>query len=246
MKKRIALLETNKLFLSGLHSQFILNGDSLNISAFENADSFLDDCKSFGLVIIDFENFKMDIETLIMKIKGENEEMKFVVLIRKIELFYVLRLFYDGVQGFVFKSERFEALRATVRSVLSGKKRIPKNVMSVIVDAYEKSSVIRDVQFGFECLTARERQILKLICLGLTNEQMSETLFISKRTVEFHRANLGMKIGTSNSIDQMLYAIRNKLISLNDIMESRAGGTSQIIEKQQEILRKTYLKMGQA
>jgi PAS domain S-box-containing protein len=59
-----------------------------------------------------------------------------------------------------------------------------------------------------EQLSSRETEILGLICNGLTTLQISEKLFISPRTVEFHRANLMCKTGSKNVADLVKFAIR--------------------------------------
>ena len=60
----------------------------------------------------------------------------------------------------------------------------------------------------------RERkEILLKICEGLSNQEIAETLFISKRTVDKHRANLLGKTNSKNTASLILFAIRNKLIA---------------------------------
>ena len=63
-------------------------------------------------------------------------------------------------------------------------------------------------------LSKREKEILIKICEGLSNQEIAETLFISKRTVDKHRANLLGKTNSKNTASLILYAIRNKLIEI--------------------------------
>jgi DNA-binding CsgD family transcriptional regulator len=63
-------------------------------------------------------------------------------------------------------------------------------------------------------ITKRELEVLQLIYQGLSNQKIAEKLFISKRTVEFHRSNLLDKTQSNNSIDLIRFAIRNRLISV--------------------------------
>jgi len=61
-------------------------------------------------------------------------------------------------------------------------------------------------------LTKREFDILKLICNGQTNQEIAESLFISKRTAEAHRARILAKTGCKNTVRLVRFAIRNNLI----------------------------------
>ncbi len=64
-------------------------------------------------------------------------------------------------------------------------------------------------------LSKREREILEKICEGLSNHEIADHLFISKRTVDKHRANLLSKTGSKNTASLILYSVKNKLIEVN-------------------------------
>jgi DNA-binding NarL/FixJ family response regulator len=61
-------------------------------------------------------------------------------------------------------------------------------------------------------LTPREQEIVKLIAEAYTNEEIAETLVISKKTVERHRANILEKLGMRDRVELTRYAIRRGLI----------------------------------
>ena len=63
------------------------------------------------------------------------------------------------------------------------------------------------------CQKEKKRYLFK-ICEGLSNQEIAETLFISKRTVDKHRANLLGKTNSKNTASLILFAIRNKLIEI--------------------------------
>ncbi|KAB2869128.1 MAG: response regulator transcription factor, partial [Bacteroidales bacterium] len=58
-------------------------------------------------------------------------------------------------------------------------------------------------------LSSREIEVLNLICLGLTNQEIAERLFVSSRTVDTHRSNLINKTNSSNTAGLVVYAIKN-------------------------------------
>jgi len=60
----------------------------------------------------------------------------------------------------------------------------------------------------------REIEVLQLICQGLSTTEISEKLFLSKHTIDTHRANLIAKTGSRNTPDLVMYAIRNGIVEL--------------------------------
>jgi DNA-binding NarL/FixJ family response regulator len=62
--------------------------------------------------------------------------------------------------------------------------------------------------------TPREKEILNLICKGLNNEQIAELIHLSPKTVEKHKSNLFQKTETFNTVNLVIYAFKNQLISL--------------------------------
>jgi PAS domain S-box-containing protein len=63
-------------------------------------------------------------------------------------------------------------------------------------------------------ISKREKEILELICKGLTNSEIAEKLYISNRTVDNHRANLLEKTETKNTAELVTFVIINKLVEI--------------------------------
>ena len=64
-------------------------------------------------------------------------------------------------------------------------------------------------------LSQREKDVLTQICNGDSNQEIAEKLFISKRTVEKHRANIMMKTGCGNTASLVVFAVKNGLYKIN-------------------------------
>jgi DNA-binding NarL/FixJ family response regulator len=65
-----------------------------------------------------------------------------------------------------------------------------------------------------ESLSDREIEILVEVCRGLSNQEIADKLFISKRTVDKHRANILEKTGCKNTANLVVYAIKNRLVEI--------------------------------
>jgi DNA-binding NarL/FixJ family response regulator len=63
-------------------------------------------------------------------------------------------------------------------------------------------------------LSERETEVLQLICKGLSNQEIADKLFISKRTVDHHRASLLTKTDTRNTASLVIYAIKHKMVEI--------------------------------
>ena len=61
-------------------------------------------------------------------------------------------------------------------------------------------------------LTQRETEVLKLICMEKTNEEIAEELFVSKRTIDTHRQNLLLKLQAKNTVGLIKAAFKLQLI----------------------------------
>ncbi|MFR7708348.1 MAG: response regulator transcription factor [Alistipes inops] len=65
-----------------------------------------------------------------------------------------------------------------------------------------------------DVLSDREKEILLLICRGMSNQEIADKLFISKRTVDKHRANILEKTGCRNTANLVVWAIKNGIAEI--------------------------------
>jgi DNA-binding NarL/FixJ family response regulator len=120
-----------------------------------------------------------------------------------------------GVKGFLPKGSVSEELLFAVRAASRGALYLsPAISPSVLADPPAPGSA--NAAGGAGQLTEREREILRLIGRGQTNNQMAETMGISVKTVERHRTNLMQKLGARNLVELIRIALTQGLIPLDD------------------------------
>jgi DNA-binding NarL/FixJ family response regulator len=124
---------------------------------------------------------------------------------------YFFEALKAGASGYVLKTvanrDLIEACRATMR----GEPFLyPAAVRALVRDYLDRAS--RGEATPEDPLTPRELEVVKLIAEGLTSEEISEQLFISKKTVDRHRANVLEKLGMRNRVELTRYAIRRGLV----------------------------------
>jgi DNA-binding NarL/FixJ family response regulator len=91
--------------------------------------------------------------------------------------------------------------------ILDGKNYYSKELLSFFTKKYISNKPDADI-------SKRELEVLQLIAKGFTNQEISDKLFISLRTVEGHKTNLIQKTRSENIINLLIYAMKNNLIEL--------------------------------
>jgi DNA-binding NarL/FixJ family response regulator len=124
---------------------------------------------------------------------------------------YFFEALKAGASGYVLKTaanrDLIEACRATMRGEPFLYPAAVKRVMRDFLEAAKRGEEV-----VAEPLTPRELEVVKLIAEGHTSEEIAEMLFISKKTVDRHRANMLEKLGMRNRVELTRYAIRRGLV----------------------------------
>ena len=143
-----------------------------------------------------------------VEIKTHAPEIAVLVLSMYDDERYLFEALQAGASGYILKQEADTALVDAVRAVARGE--------PFMTNAAEQSLLrewMADDSTGpVEPLTLREREVLKLIAEAYTNKAIGETLHLSEKTVESHRANLMRKLEMRDRVELVRYAIRRGLI----------------------------------
>ena len=124
---------------------------------------------------------------------------------------YLYEALKAGASGYVLKTVADRDLVEAVRAAMRGEKFLyPGAVTPLIVDFLHRAR--QDLPVREDPLTPREQEVVKLVAEGYTNKQIAETLVISEKTVERHRANILEKLGMRDRVELTRYAIRQGLI----------------------------------
>lgn len=142
-------------------------------------------------------------------------DLKVLVLTRNERDDCVLRLVQAGAGGYLLKTVDRTELLSAIRAVMHGGRVLQPAALDCVLEDYlhrvrEPSSPRYAVE-----LTAREREVLKLIAEGNTNQDIADLLTLSRKTVETHRSNIMDKLGMHKVTDLVRYAIREGLVGLD-------------------------------
>ena len=121
------------------------------------------------------------------------------------------RYFFEGLEagaaGYVLKRAADTDLINALRTVAAGRSFLSDDAQASLMRAWQEGRSESDSP-----LTPRELEVVKLIAEAYTNKQIAETLRLSEKTVESHRANVLAKLGMRDRVELVRYAIRRGLV----------------------------------
>ena len=147
----------------------------------------------------------------ISRLQKSDSNTGILVLSAKDDDYSVREAMRAGANGFVPKSSSSEELEFAISALLKGQTYLSPTVCEAALQQNTSSEDPRDAN-PLSILTAREREIMKLLSEGKPNRVVAKTLHISPRTVDSHRANMMKKLGIKSNAQLVQIAVKNGLI----------------------------------
>ena len=138
-------------------------------------------------------------------------ELKIVSLSMFGDANYYARMVDAGACGFLLKDSDIDEVTAAIEAVMHGEMYVSPALQTSLAALADSDDATADATDG---LSPREIEILVGVCRGLSNQEIADELFISKRTVDKHRSNIMEKTGCRNTAALVLYAVANRLIDM--------------------------------
>lgn len=212
-KIRLFLVDDHNLFLNGLNSllsqlpYYYIAGEAHNgLEFLEHYESAAPD-----VVLMDISMPKMDGIEASRRALEKTPDLKIITLSMYGDQEYYTKMVELGVRGFVLKDSELQEVDEAIRTVCEGGNYFSEQLLRGLVVARKGNSLEANKD---DALSDRELEVLIEICQGLSNSEIADKLFISKRTVEKHRANILLKSGCKNTASLVVFAIRNHLVEI--------------------------------
>lgn len=211
-KTRIIITDDHQLFRNGL--KMLLE----SVPGFEiageasNGEEFLQVLKNSpaDVALMDINMPEMDgIEATRQGLKLD-PAISVIALSMYGEEEYYYKMIDAGAKGFILKDSDISEVKEAILTVRRGGSYFSQELLYHVIQKIKH----RENETKSANLSKREKEILLKICEGLSNQEIAESLFISKRTVDKHRANLLGKTNSKNTASLILFAIKNKLIEI--------------------------------
>lgn len=140
-------------------------------------------------------------------------ELKIITLSMFGDENYYARMVDAGACGFLLKDSDIDEVTAAIEAVMNGQNYFSPALQSSLGTFADAADQQHDEDLP-DGLSSREIEILVGVCRGLSNQEIADELFISKRTVDKHRANIMDKTGCKNTASLVVYAISHRLIDM--------------------------------
>jgi DNA-binding NarL/FixJ family response regulator len=128
---------------------------------------------------------------------------------------FIINSIHNGAKGYLPKDTSKNELLEAIYSLADDHEYFGKQITSTILRSYIRKSFAEE---GFVVqnakLTQRELEIIRLLSRGLTSKEIAKELFISIKTVDCHKNHILQKLRLKNSVELIMFAIKNKLIEL--------------------------------
>jgi len=165
------------------------------------------------VVLLDLNMPVLDGLATTLRLRAEYPELRILLLSMMTNERTIGEALAAGAHGYVLKNADKYEIVAALQGVAAGKRFLCSEIGLNLLEKLllQEPSNPRQTASGLH-VTHREREILQLIASGLTNQQMADKLFTSKRTVETHRQNLLEKTGAKNTPALVKYAMEQGLL----------------------------------
>lgn len=211
----ILLAEDHTIVRNGIRMLLETDSDIKIVGEAVNGNEVLDAInkgEKIDIVLADINMPELDGISLIKEVKALNPEIQIVILSMHDNEKYVMQAFLEGAAGYMLKNVSADELIFSLKFINNGNTYLCSELTMKIVQnlIYNKQYLPHnkvDIDFSL-----REIEVLNLIAEGLTNSEMSEKLFISKRTIEGHRQSLIEKTNSKNTAALIRFAVLNGMV----------------------------------
>jgi DNA-binding NarL/FixJ family response regulator len=216
-KTKVLLVDDHKLFREGL--AFVIS----QMEGFEVVGQASDgiiflemiDKINADIVLMDIFMPGLDGIAATSQALEKNPDLKIIALTMFSDEEYYYKMIHAGVCGYILKESGKEELSTALNTVVAGESYFSHKLLHSIILNMNNSKSVKGSSANPEIkLTPRENEILKLLCQGRSNAEISDLLSLSLRTIEGHKSNLISKTGAKNSVSLVMFALKNSLIEL--------------------------------
>jgi two-component system, NarL family, response regulator NreC len=145
----------------------------------------------------------------------ESPGVKVIALSMHSDSLFVLNMLRSGALGYLLKDCALEELVKAIRAVMRQQTYISPGVSDLLIQDLA-CSCTAEPSSAYSVLTAREREVLKLLAEGKGTQQIATSLGLSSKTIESHRKQISNKLGLNSVAELTKYAIRQGLASLDE------------------------------
>jgi len=213
-KIRIFLTDDHTLFRQGIKSLIATETDLEVIGEAGNAAEAVEKLESMPaeVVLLDIAMPGMSSFEAARKIRRLRPHTRIVFLTMYDDEDYLTEAMAAGADGYVLKDSPADQLLTAIRDVSQGGSFLSSRMLMHLVDDFRCHFRTNRQVLRSETLTAREKEVLKMLAEGSSVKEIAASLNLSLKTIETHKFNLMRKLGIHNKAQLVQYAIQRKII----------------------------------
>ena len=206
MTTRVLLVDDHELLRAGLRSRLEQESGIEVVGEADSAERAVVLARALqpDLVLLDLLLPRRNGFEAIPEILGVAPDARVIVISSQTAASSVRRALTAGAAGYLPKRASDRELVSAIQQVSSGSRYVDPEVGATLV--------VDSVASALDDLSERERDVLQLLALGYTNQEIGKKLYISVRTVDTHRAHIMRKLRLESRAELVLFALAHGLI----------------------------------
>ena len=170
------------------------------------------------LILLDMKVLKMDGIFVAKEILLDNPNAKIIALSDFSSDEEVVNAVNVGVKGILYKSQNDKQILEALEHVITGEEYFCKGAIEILINRCAKANQnYLKAATNTPIFSKRELEIIRLICEEKTAKEIGATIFISDKTVDFHRKNIIQKMDVRNIVGLVVHAIKNQIVNVYEL-----------------------------
>jgi DNA-binding NarL/FixJ family response regulator len=208
---RIILVDDHHLFGQSLYSLLIQMPDVEHITVFKRGQEVLDflENNEADMVLSDLQMPEMNGIELTTQIHLHFPEVRVLILTIDDEPHKIRQAIAAGASGYLLKDTDRAELEEAIRKLYQKLPYYSEKVLKIITTNSENNKLINS---ELSQISSREIEVLKLVAMEYSTNEIADKLFVSVNTIESHRKSLMKKLDVKNVVGLIKFAMRHKLV----------------------------------
>lgn len=219
---KVFLVDDHKLIRDGIKAHFDEDQRYDIIGEASNGEEALTQLQSIlpDVILMDINMDVMDGIECTEKVTQQFPNIKVLALTMLAENQHIKEMLKAGAIGYMLKNATEQEIKQGIDAVYKGIAYYSPEVTQTVMNSLATPIVNKKKKSRFEPvipLTDREKEVLLLVIKEFTNQEIADSLYISKRTVDAHKRNLLEKTGAKNIAGLVMFALNNQLFDDEDL-----------------------------
>jgi two-component system response regulator NreC len=212
---KVVIADDHPLILDGIKNNITKDENFKVVATFSNGKETLEflENNTADVVLLDIDMPVMDGIDCASALMNKQNPVKIIMLSMHQDAFTIKKLIDIGVHSYLLKTVSNKELLFALHQVYKGENYFNADVTKAILnnkpnETFKRTKITSPL---VNDLTKREKEVIRHLCKGLSNAEVSEKLFISPKTVDSHRTNIMRKLNVHNVVSLVRFALRNGL-----------------------------------